>query len=59
MRKVREVLRLKEAAGLSNRQIARCCKIARSTVADYLSRAEAAGLRWPLPDDMKSATFLT
>ncbi len=55
MRKVREVLRLKEAASLSNRQIARCVGIARSTVADYLSRAEAAGLQWPLPDDLDEA----
>ena len=51
MRKVSEVARLK-ASGLNNRQIARSCKIARSTVADYLERLEAAGLRWPLPPEM-------
>jgi DNA-binding NarL/FixJ family response regulator len=43
MRKAKEVLRLK-AAGQSNRAIARSLRIARSTVAEYLSRAEAAGL---------------
>lgn len=49
MRKTREVLRLKFEANLSNRQIARSCNIARSTVADYIKRAQAAGLSWPLP----------
>lgn len=51
MRKVREVLRLRFEVGLGNRQIARSCSINHSTVADYLRRAEAAGLKaWPLPD---------
>ena len=51
MRKIREALRLK-AAGLSKRKIAASLGIARSTVADHLERAEAAGLSWPLPDDL-------
>ena len=51
MRKVNEVARLK-ASKLSNRQRARRCQIARSTVADYLERLDAAGLSWPLPADM-------
>lgn len=51
MRKVEEVARLK-ASGLSNRQIARSCRIARSTVADYLDRLDGAGLSWPLPPEM-------
>jgi transposase len=46
MRKVREVLRLKWERGVSNRLIARSCRVSRSTVADYLERAEAAGLDW-------------
>lgn len=50
MRKVKEVLRLKYANKLTDRQIARSCNIARSTVADYISRAEAAGISWPLAD---------
>lgn len=50
MRKVKDVLRLKWASGLSERQIARTCGIARSTVAEYLRRAQTAGLTWPLPD---------
>jgi len=51
MRKIREVARLK-ASKLSVRQIARSCKIARSTVSDYLTRLDAAGLSWPLPPEM-------
>jgi len=47
VRKIREILRLKHACGLSKREIARSCNVARSTVADYLMRARAAGLSWP------------
>lgn len=56
MRKIKEVLRLKFEVGLPNRQIARSCSINHSTVADYLYRASAAGLRqWPLPADLDDA----
>jgi transposase len=50
MRKIQEVLRLKHELHFSNRAIARSCSIPRSTVANYLARARAAGLSWPLPD---------
>ena len=43
MKKIKEVLRLKYEAGLSNRAIAGACKISNSTVGDYLKRAEASG----------------
>jgi transposase len=46
MRKIKEVLRLKHECGISEREIARSCSIARSTVADYARRALAAGLDW-------------
>jgi transposase len=52
MRTIKEVLRLKWACGLSDRQVARSCSIARSTVSEYLRRAEKAGLNWPLPEGM-------
>jgi transposase len=52
MRKIREVIRLKWSSGLSNRAIARSCRIVHSTVREYLVRAEQAGLRWPLPEDL-------
>jgi len=51
MRKTSEVARLR-ASGLSIRQIARSCRIARSTVSDYLARLEAACLSWPFPPDL-------
>ncbi len=51
LRKIREILRLKEDGGLSNRAIARACRISNSTVGDYLRRAEAAGIHWPLPEE--------
>ena len=44
MRKTRQVFRLKWEGGLSNRAIARACKIGRATIRDYLNRAEKAEL---------------
>ena len=52
MRKIREVLRLKWAVGMSNRRIAVSLGIARPTVSEYVRRAESAGLGWPVPEDM-------
>jgi transposase len=52
VRKISEVLRLKWACGLSLRSIGRSCQISHSTVIEYLRRAETAGLKWPLPDNM-------
>ncbi|MBN2321954.1 MAG: sigma-70 region 4 domain-containing protein [Acidobacteria bacterium] len=52
MRRIKEILRLKFELHLDNRQIARSCNIPHSTVGNYLRRAEAAGLTWPLPPDM-------
>lgn len=46
MRKIKEVLRLKYDCGLSEREIARSCRISRSAVADYLRRATIAGINW-------------
>jgi transposase len=52
MRKIREVFRLKFDCDISNRQIAKSCNIARSTVAEYLFRFQQAALSWPLPQDI-------
>lgn len=52
MRKIREVLRLKHECDLTNRAIARSCSISHSTVGEYLRRAEAAGLGWPIPESL-------
>jgi transposase len=50
MRKFKEVLRL-HSLGLTQRQIARSCSIAQSTVHEYLKVAAASGLSWPLPPE--------
>ena len=57
MRHVTEVLRLKWGCGLSERKIAHSCGISRPTVAEYVRRAQAAGLSWPLPAAMDEATL--
>ena len=50
MRKIKEVLRLRNELKLDQRQIARSCSISVSTVHEYLKRAEAAKVGWPLPE---------
>ena len=52
MRKLHEVLRLKWEGGLSPRAIARSCGISPATVSEYVQRASAAGVSWPLPADL-------
>lgn len=55
MRKIKEILRLKWACSLSDRQIGISCSISHSTVADYILRAKLAGLSWPLEPGMDDA----
>ena len=50
MRKTKEVLRLRFELGLGQRQIARSCGMGLGTVHQYLERAVAAGIGWPLPE---------
>lgn len=57
MRKIREVLRLKFEARLSDRQIAKAIGSARSTVQECLRRARDAGLTWPLPPELDELTL--
>lgn len=52
MRKIREILRLKYDCNLTDRQIAKSCSVARSTVANYLGRVKSAGLKWPVPENL-------
>jgi transposase len=52
MRQIREVLRLKWELGYSDRQAALACGVSRPAIKTYLARATAAGLSWPLPDDL-------
>jgi transposase len=51
MRKIRDVLRLRCAGGLSQRAIGRSIGLSQGAVFAYLDRARRAGLGWPLPDD--------
>ncbi len=57
MRKIREVLRLKWECQYSDRKVARSCGLSRPAVADYVCRAQAVGLSWPLPDDLDESTL--
>jgi len=52
MRKITDILRLRYDTGLSLRGIAQALNIGYGTVADYLKRADKAGLTWPIPADM-------
>ena len=58
MRHIKEVLRLKFAAHLSHRQIADCLGISVGVVAKYVTAATAAGLAYPLPDNLNDAQLL-
>ncbi|MGO9239148.1 MAG: helix-turn-helix domain-containing protein [Methylocella sp.] len=51
MRQLRHLLRLHHD-GVSAREIGRRLGVARSTIQDNLKRASAAGLKWPLPDNV-------
>jgi transposase len=55
MRKIRELLRLRFDLGLSIHKIAASLVVARSTVRECLKRAEAAGMVWPLPQEIDDA----
>ena len=52
MRMIKEVLRLHHSSGLSQKQITKALGCSRGAVAEYLHRAQVAGLSWPLPDDL-------
>ena len=58
MRKLRDVLRLRHAAGLSILDISRSTKLSVGGIQKLLSRAQALHLSWPLPaalDDTRLA----
>ena len=58
MRQIRLMLRL-AGEGVSAREIGRTVNVARSTIQDYLGRAKAAGLTWPLPDELTDDVLQT
>jgi hypothetical protein len=52
MRKIRDILRLRGAGGLSIRQINASTKVSVGAIQKLLAKAEALGLGWPLPADL-------
>ena len=48
MRKVREVLRLKHALGLSYREISEATGVGKTVVGEYIRRAEVIGITCPV-----------
>jgi transposase len=56
MRKISEILRLR-AAGKAERPIAAAVGVSPSTVHEYLVRAQAAGVGWPLPEGVDEAAL--
>ncbi len=52
MRKIREVLRLRFAQGLSQRAIGTSLRMSTGAVNACLSRARLAGLSWPRPEGL-------
>jgi len=55
MRKIREVLRLRFAQGLSQRAIGHSLGLSAAVVNTYLGRTRLAGLSWPLPEGLDDA----
>jgi transposase len=55
MRQIRDVLWLCFAAKLPQRAIARSLGLSQGAISRYLSRARAAGIAWPLPEDLDDA----
>ena len=58
MRRIRHLLTMHFVAGASSRAIALELGIAPSTVREYLGRASAAGIGWPLATDMTDESLM-
>ena len=52
MLKIEDILRLRYEARRTQREIARSCGMAQSSVHNVLTRAKTAGLGWPLPAEL-------
>ena len=55
MRKIRDVLRLTQAMGMSRRLVGEATGIGKTAVGEYVRRAAVAGLSWPIPDAIDDA----
>jgi AcrR family transcriptional regulator len=58
MRRIKQLLTMRFGAGASTREIARELGVAPSTVREYLSRAAAAGVGWPLAADVTDESLM-
>ena len=57
MKKIRDALRLTFELGMSRRKVSAATGIGRTAVTDYVQRASAAGLGWPLPDGLDDSAL--
>ena len=55
MRKIREVLRLTHDLRLSAREVRAATGVGKTAVADYVARARAIGVTWPVPPEIDDA----
>ncbi len=55
MKKSREILRLHFDCKLSNQQIADAIRKSKGSVFNCIDRFKAAGLQWPLPEEMSDS----
>ena len=55
MRKIRDVLRLTHALGMSRRLVGEATGIGKTAVGEYVRRAALAGQSWPIPDEIDDA----
>ena len=55
MKKIRDVLRLTHAMGMSRRLVGEATGIGKMAVGEYVRRAAVAGLSWPIPDVIDDA----
>ncbi len=58
MRMIREILRLFNQNKVSKKRISQSLGCARSSVGEYLKRAQNAGLSWPLPPELDDDELL-
>jgi len=57
MRKLKEILRLRLQAGLSNRKIALCTGVSKSAVSKHVGRADELNLEWSMIEGMSEETL--
>jgi transposase len=58
VRYIKEILRLRFEAKLSQRDISRSIRVSVGSVNQYLARAAKAGIDWPLPEDMDQKALI-